>query len=84
MSEAAELHTQTFKRIGKKETVSRNDLVEDFLKWALASFWEERGENPRTDADREKWLTVAAEILKEQIAAAQAATDAKKKLKLKK
>jgi hypothetical protein len=80
LSEAAEFHTDAFRAIerGKdekaiEETVSRNDLIERFLIWALDQFWAAKGGEPKDAADREKKVKAFARELKAKIDAANAA-----------
>jgi hypothetical protein len=79
LTEAAEFHTDAFKSIERskdekpiEETVSRNDLVERFLVWALDQFWVAKGGEPKDAADREKKVKAFAKELKAKIDAANA------------
>jgi hypothetical protein len=66
LSEAAEFHTEVFKAMGEDETASRNDIIEAFLRWAVASYWEDKGGKPTSDADRARKASKHAEGLKAQ------------------
>ena len=64
LSEAADFHTLIFEKMGETETVSRNDLIESFLKWALEAYWEDKGGEPKNEAERASRAAAAAEKLK--------------------
>jgi hypothetical protein len=72
LSRAAEFHEEAFKKMGRDEAVSRNRIIENFLEWALDTYWEDKGgEPPATGPEREKKLaTFAAQMLKEEAEAA--------------
>jgi hypothetical protein len=68
LSDAAEFHTEAFKAIeGVDETVSRNDLIESFLKWALGQFWEAKHGEPTSETDRKKKVAAFAVELKAKL-----------------
>lgn len=52
LADAARFHTQVFTEMGSEETVSRNDLIDVFLRWALKEYWEDKGGKPVTDKER--------------------------------
>lgn len=64
LSEAADFHTLVFKKMGVEETVSRNDLIESFLTWALDAYWDDKGGKPKTEAERSTRVAASAEKLK--------------------
>ncbi len=64
LTEAAKFHTLVFEKMGADEKVSRNDLIDSFLKWALDAYWEDKGGKPKSDAEKVARATVAAEKLK--------------------
>lgn len=68
LTEAADFHSEAFKAIDTKNpAVSRNDLIENFLQWALAVYWEENvGGKPKGDAERKVKLAAFVEKLKKQ------------------
>ncbi len=69
LTDTAEFHTETFKEMGADEKVSRNDLIESFLRWALKAFWDDKGGRPKTAAERKKKVAAFAEWLKAERAA---------------
>jgi hypothetical protein len=69
LTETAEFHTDAFKEIGASETVSRNDLIIAFLKWADKAFWDDKGGRPKNPVERKKKLVAFAEDLKKELEA---------------
>jgi hypothetical protein len=67
LSEIAEFHTDTFKEMKVAETASRNDMIEAFLEWAAAAYWEDKGGKPKTEADRAAKVKKFAEKLRKQM-----------------
>jgi len=66
LTEIAEFHTLVFELMGHKERVSRNDILEAFLRWARDSYWEDKGGKPASPKDRqEKAKRHAARLLAE-------------------
>jgi hypothetical protein len=51
LKEAAKFHSDTFKSLGSKEGVTRNDMIDAFLTWALESYWEDKGGRPESKED---------------------------------
>lgn len=66
LTEVAEFHTEVFKAMEENETVSRNDIIEAFLRWAVDSYWEDKGGSPTGQGDRAKKVEAYAERLKAQ------------------
>jgi hypothetical protein len=64
LSEASRFHSETFKKLGSKEGVSRNDMIDSFLTWALESYWEDKGGRPSSDEDWARKVARHAEALK--------------------
>lgn len=64
LADAARFHSETFKRLGSKEGVSRNDMIDAFLEWALGSYWEDKGGRPTSEEDWERKLVRHADALK--------------------
>lgn len=64
LSDVAEFHSEVFAAMGAQEKVSRNDLIESFLTWAMESYWEDKGGRPISREDREKKVRRSAEHLK--------------------
>ncbi len=63
LTEAAKFHTLVFEKMGADEKVSRNDLIDSFLKWALEAYWDDKGGKPKTDAERTARAVAAADKL---------------------
>lgn len=74
LSEVAEFHSDTFKAADRAESVSRNDIIEDFLEWAEERYWADKGGKPVSDSDRAKKLEAFAERLKKEMDAGAAQT----------
>jgi hypothetical protein len=53
LSDAANFHSEVFEVMGAGEKVSRNDVIASFLRWALDSYWEDKGGRPTTVKDRQ-------------------------------
>lgn len=72
LSAAAKFHEETFKKMGHEQSVSRNDIIENFLEWALDTYWQAKGGEPSSKgADREaKIAAFAAQMEKEEAARA--------------
>jgi hypothetical protein len=66
LKEAARFHGDVFKRMGSSEGVSRNDLIDSFLHWALDSYWEDKGGRPTSEKDWDEKVDRHAEALKKQ------------------
>lgn len=76
LSAAARFHEETFKKMGREQAVSRNDIIENFLEWALETYWDDKGGEP-TKSDREsKIAAFAARLEKEETARAKEKLDA--------
>jgi hypothetical protein len=66
LSEVAEFHSLVFKEMGADERVSRNDIIDAFLKWATESYWDDKGGKPVTASDRLEKAKRHAKKLAEQ------------------
>lgn len=66
LKEAARFHSETFKALGSAEGVSRNDLIEAFLRWALDSYWDDKGGHPTSKEEWAKKVERHAEALRKQ------------------
>jgi hypothetical protein len=51
LSDAAEFHTKVFEELGSDEKVSRNDIIDTFLRWALDAYWDDKGGKPKNATD---------------------------------
>lgn len=66
LSTAAEFQTDAWHEIDPKNpSVSRNDLIEGFLDWALDVYWESKGGKPKDKAEWKAKAKAEAERLKE-------------------
>lgn len=54
LSEAADFHTEVFKKLESKQIVSRNDLIGSFLRWALKEYWDDKDGKPTDAAERDR------------------------------
>jgi hypothetical protein len=63
MTEVAEFHTLVFEAMGASEKVSRNDIIAAFLRWAVDSYWEDKGGVPSTKDERTRKARAYAERL---------------------
>lgn len=70
LKDAAKFHTETFRLMNPAAaSVSRNEIVENFVNWALGVYWTRVGGKPKNAAERgEKMKTLAVELRKEQAA----------------
>lgn len=68
LEDTADFHSEAYAEMGIKGAVSRNDLVEGFLTWALDAFWTDKGGRPKNVADRKKKVALFAEQLKAKLA----------------
>jgi hypothetical protein len=75
LEDTAAFHSEAYSEMGIKGTVSRNDLVEGFLDWALESFWKDKNGRPKNAADRKKKVAAFADQLKAKLAARAANSD---------
>lgn len=67
LARAAEFHEEAFKFLDRNESVSRNDIVQTFLKWALEEYWAGFGGEPTSATDRQRKVELLAErILKDE------------------
>lgn len=73
LADLAEFHQEVFREMKSTESVSRNDIIENFIKWAEDRYWERVGGAPTSDADRAKKIVLLAELLKKEQAEAEAA-----------
>lgn len=60
---AAKFHSDAFKGLGSTEGVSRNEMIEDLLEWALEAYWEQVG-GPPGPKDRAAKVEKMTEILR--------------------
>lgn len=67
LTDTAKFHTEAFAETDHVESVSRNDLIESFLKWALEAFWTDKGGMPKTPAERKKKVTAFAVLIKAEL-----------------
>lgn len=73
LTEMAQWHTDLFKGAGVDETVSRNDIIAEFLAWAVSQYWISIGGKPSDEKDRLAKLKREIEKLKAEQAAETAA-----------
>lgn len=68
LSRAAAFHEEAFKKMGRDEAVSRNRIIENFLEWALETYWDGKGgEPPASGPEREKKVAAfAAQMEREE------------------
>lgn len=66
LDDAAAFHTEVFKAMGETEKVSRTDILNAFLKWALDAYWQEKGGRPTSAKDRADKAKKHAEALKKK------------------
>lgn len=66
LQELAEFHQATFKKMGSADKVSRTEVVDTFLRWAVEQFWKDRGGKPTNESDRDKKAGDYAAFLKKQ------------------
>lgn len=64
LAKTAKFHDEVFQAIEAEEKVSRNDLIESFLEWALEEYWTDKGGWPMSDRDRKEKVSRHAEKLK--------------------
>lgn len=63
---AAKFHGEAFKALGATEGVSRNDMIQDFLSWALVEYWAQVSGEPTGPKDRATKVAAMAEILRQE------------------
>lgn len=66
LKEAARFHGDAFKHLGSTEGVSRNDLIDAFLQWALDAYWDDKGGRPTSKEDWDKKAERHAQALLEE------------------
>lgn len=64
LAEAAEFQTAVFEALGHEEKVSRNDVIDAFISWALKAYWDDKGGRPTTKAERAEKARRHAEATK--------------------
>lgn len=65
LKEAAKFHTEVFREMDPNNpSVSRNDVIENFLRWALDVYWDDKGGRPKNAADRAAKVAATAAKLK--------------------
>lgn len=52
LQECADFHGEVFREMGDDEKVSRNDIIQSFLKWAIDAYWKDKGGKPTNEKDR--------------------------------
>lgn len=72
IDDVAAFHDEAYELLKIKQSVSRNDVVERFVDWALEQFWEAKGGRPKTAAERKKKVAEFAEEMKAKIEARKA------------
>lgn len=64
LDEATEFHSRVFEALGSGQKVSRNDVIEAFLRWALDAYWDDKGGRPKSEKERRDKAVRHAEALK--------------------
>lgn len=67
LGETAQFHEDVFRAMDLKESVSRNDLIEDFLEWAEGVYWQRVGGRPTSATDRARKVALLAELLRKEV-----------------
>lgn len=75
LMDAARFQTEAFAAAGSTESVSRNDIVDFLLGWALDAFWEGKGGKPLSVEDRAKKVEAEAARIRKEIEARKAKAD---------
>lgn len=65
LDQCAEFHQAAFDFIGAKESVSRNDLIQTFMGWAIDAYWAEKGGAPKNEKDRAEKVKRFAEAMRQ-------------------
>lgn len=52
LTEVAVFQSEVFEEMKADEKVSRNDVIRDFLRWALDAYWSDKGGRPTSRQDR--------------------------------
>lgn len=65
LTEVADFHEHVFGVLGAKAAVSRNDMIEAFLRWALDAYWEDLGGKPGSSKDRDAKAAKKAETIRQ-------------------
>jgi hypothetical protein len=68
LEDTANFHSEAYAELKMRQALSRNELIEGFLEWALKSFWDDKGGRPKNVADRKKKVVAFAEQLKQRLA----------------
>jgi hypothetical protein len=63
LDDVARFHRDVFRAMGIKERVSRNVIIDAFLRWAVAAYWEDKG-GKFTKQDRDEKVKAFAEQLR--------------------
>lgn len=66
LAEAAQFETEVWALAKFDKVVSRNDLIEKYLLWALKEYWEEKDGKPTSREDRASKAKAAAEALRRE------------------
>ncbi len=67
LTQAAQFHTDAFEEFGAYQKVSRNDLLEVLIRWALDAYWEDKGGRSQVGTpEYKKRVAEFAEHLKKQ------------------
>jgi predicted ArsR family transcriptional regulator len=64
LDECAEFHQAAFDLLDAKESVSRNDLIDAFMRWAIDAYWEQHGGRPTGEKDRAEKVKRFAESMR--------------------
>jgi hypothetical protein len=64
LDDCAEFHQEAFDVLGAKESVSRNDIIEVFMGWAIKAYWADRGGYPENARDRAEKARAFAESMR--------------------
>jgi hypothetical protein len=63
LDEIAEFHSEVSEKMGMSK-VTRTDMIESFLDWAVEEYWADKGGKPASARDRDEKSTRHAEKLK--------------------
>lgn len=67
LSAVSDFTSAAWKRVNPKSlAISRNTVIEEFLEYALARYWEDKGGEPKTESERLRKIEPYAETLKKQ------------------
>lgn len=66
LTEIARFQQEAFDLIGEEQSVSRNDVVEGFLTWAMKAFWADKSGRPASDKEWNEKVKRFSEYLKKR------------------